>query len=74
MKTGEGASSSSARASLDAALSDLDAAVRSLTAVAGDTVMINDDLTALILRVTSARRLLDAAPPRTLSSLPASLR
>lgn len=64
----------SARASLDAALSDLDTAVRALTAAANDTVMINDDLSALLLRVTSARRLLDDAVPVKLSSPPASLR
>jgi len=63
-----------ARASLDAALSDLDAAVRSISEAAGDTVMINDDLTMLLLRVTSARRLLDDVVPPKLSSPPASLR
>lgn len=61
------------RASLDAALSDLDAAVRLLTAAAGDTVMINEDLAVLLLRVTSARRLLDDVVP-AMSSPPASLR
>jgi hypothetical protein len=48
-----------AQTSFDDACSDLDAAVTSLGRGGGDTVMANEDLVALLVRVVSARRHLE---------------
>jgi hypothetical protein len=52
-----------AQASLDDARGDLDAAVGSLTEIRGESVMANAGLVALLLRVVTARRHLEALLP-----------
>ena len=65
---------SRARASLDQASADLDAAVLGITATAGETVMANAGLVALLLRVATARRHLAEVTRPAVSAPLASLR
>ena len=61
-----------ARASLDQARNDLDAAVLSLAAIDGDSIMANAELVALLLRVVTARRHLEALAGPANASSPAT--